>query len=158
MGSPSLHPLHALVGPVTFAQDEQGGDWVLYSDGASRGNPGRASIGAALYRIDDGRMIPAGEVSEAIGHATNNVAEYKALIEGLKLAQQREPDRLTVRADSQLLIRQLEGRYRVRNPALQPLFLEAKRLLATMPHRLEHVPREENVAADALANAALDRA
>jgi len=97
-----------------------------------------------------------GEVSDSIGHATNNVAEYRALIEGLKLAQDHQPDRVTVRADSQLLIRQLEGRYRVKNPALQELFREAKQLLSSFPHRLEHVPREENTVADALANAALD--
>jgi ribonuclease HI len=141
---------------VTSSSSQSGGEWILYSDGASRGNPGRAAIGAALYRVQDGRQKLAGQVSEAIGQATNNVAEYQALIEGLKLAQEHNPDRLTVRADSQLLIRQLEGRYRVKNAALQPLYLEAKRLLAKMPHRLEHVPREENFVADALANAALD--
>lgn len=142
---------------MTSGPNRSGGEWILYSDGASRGNPGRAAIGAALYRLEGGRLALAGQVSEAIGHATNNVAEYKALIEGLKLAQQHQPDRLTVRADSQLLIRQLEGRYRVKNAALQPLYLEVRRLLSTVPHRLEHVPREENVVADALANAALDR-
>lgn len=141
---------------MTSASNQTGGEWVVYSDGASRGNPGRAAIGAALYRLDDGRLELVGRVSEAIGHATNNVAEYKALVEGLKLALDHLPDRLTVRADSQLLIRQLEGRYRVKNAALQPLYLEAKRLLSKMPHRLEHVPREENAVADAFANAALD--
>ena len=141
---------------MTSGSSQSGGEWILYSDGASRGNPGRAAIGAALYRVQDGRQKLEGQVSEAIGHATNNVAEYQALIEGLKLAQKHSPDRLTVRADSQLLIRQLEGRYRVKNAALQPLYLEAKRLLSKMPHRLEHVPREENFVADALANAALD--
>ena len=135
---------------------QTGGDWVLYSDGASRGNPGRAAIGAALYRVVGDRLELVGSVSEAIGHATNNVAEYKALVEGLKLALDHRPERLTVRADSQLLIRQLEGRYRVKNAVLQPLYLEAKRLLAEMPHRLEHVPRDENAVADAFANDALD--
>jgi len=152
-----MPPLHAPSGSVTSGPNRSGGEWILYSDGASRGNPGRAAIGAALYRLEGGRLALAGQVSEAIGHATNNVAEYKALIEGLKLAQQHQPDRLTVRTDSQLLIRQLEGRYRVKNAALQPLYLEVRRLLSTVPHRLEHVPREENVVADALANAALDR-
>ena len=135
---------------------QDGGEWVLYSDGASRGNPGRAAIGAALYRIERGRPLLVGQVSESIGYATNNVAEYRALIEGLKLAQNYQPERLIVRADSQLLIRQLEGRYRVKNPALQELFREAEKLLSTFRHRLEHVPREENTVADALANAALD--
>ena len=141
---------------MTSESAQSGGEWVVYSDGASRGNPGRAAIGAALYRLEDGRLVLVGKVSQVIGHATNNVAEYKALVEGLKLALGHRPDRLTVRADSQLLIRQLEGRYRVKNTALQPLYLEAKRLLSKMPHRLEHVPREENEVADAFANAALD--
>ena len=141
---------------MTSDSAQAGGDWVVYSDGASRGNPGRAAIGAALYHLDRGRLELVGKVSEAIGHATNNVAEYRALVEGLKLALEHRPDRLTVRADSQLLIRQLEGRYRVKNAALQPLYLEAKRLLSKVPHRLEHVPREENSVADAFANAALD--
>lgn len=151
-----MHSLHAHPGPVTSRGDRTGGHWVLYSDGASRGNPGRAAIGAALYRLEDGRASLVAQVSESIGLATNNVAEYKALIEGLKLAQRHAPDRLTVRADSQLLIRQLEGRYRVKNPALQALHRQASGLLEKIPHKLEHIPREQNVVADALANAALD--
>ena len=151
-----MHSLHAHPGPVNPRGDRTGGHWVVYSDGASRGNPGRAAIGAALYRLEDGRASLIDQVSESIGQATNNVAEYKALIEGLKLAERHRPDRLTVRADSQLLIRQLEGRYRVKNPGLQTLHLEAKRLLEKVPHKLEHIPREQNAVADALANAALD--
>lgn len=135
------------------------GTYVLYTDGASRGNPGRAAIGAALYLLDDdGRLKLVKEVSEDIGHATNNVAEYRATIAGLEAASLYNPDRLVLRADSQLLIRQLEGRYRVKNPALQQLYMEARRLLRSVPeYQLEHVPREENSVADALANAALDR-
>lgn len=151
-----MHSLHAHPRPVTSRRDRTGGQWVLYSDGASRGNPGRAAIGAALYRLEEGRPSLVGQVSESIGQATNNVAEYRALIEGLKMAHRHHPDRLTVRADSQLLIRQLEGRYRVKNPGLQGLHLEASRLLEKIPHELEHIPREQNVVADALANAALD--
>ena len=109
-----------------------------------------------MYRLEDGRASLVAQVSESIGPATNNVAEYKALIEGLKLAERHGPDHLTVRADSQLLIRQLEGRYRVKNPALQALHSEASGLLEKIPHKLEHIPREQNVVADALANAALD--
>ena len=141
---------------MTSRGDRTGGHWFVYSDGASRGNPGRAAIGAALYRLDDGRALLVDQVSELIGQATNNVAEYKALIEGVKLAERHRPDLLTVRADSQLLIRQLEGRYRVKNPGLQALHLEARRLLEKIPHKLEHIPREQNAVADALANAALD--
>jgi ribonuclease HI len=134
-----------------------GGDWILYSDGASRGNPGPAGIGAALYRVEHGKEELKVRVSEAIGYATNNVAEYRALIAGLRRALEQEPRTLTVRCDSQLLIRQLEGRYRVRNPGLQPLHREATSILSGIRHRLEHVRREENSVADALANAALDR-
>jgi ribonuclease HI len=135
-----------------------GGRFVLYTDGASRGNPGLAAIGAALYRIDDTELVLVGQVSDVIGEATNNVAEYEAVIAGLTAALSFEPDELLLRADSQLLIRQLEGRYRVKNPTLQELFTKARKLLRAMPsYRLEHVPREENVVADALANAALDR-
>lgn len=135
-----------------------GGRFVIYTDGASRGNPGVAAIGAAVYRVDDGKLVMVGQVSEAIGRATNNVAEYKAVIAGLTAALTFEPDELLLRADSQLLIRQLEGRYRVKNPTLQELFTKARKLLRAVPsYRLEHVPREENVVADALANAALDR-
>ncbi|HUO47146.1 MAG TPA: ribonuclease HI family protein [Acidimicrobiia bacterium] len=134
------------------------GTYILYTDGASRGNPGRAAIGAVLYRVDDGERTLVDQVSDDIGYATNNVAEYKAVVAGLEAASSHQPDRLLLRADSQLLIRQLEGRYRVKNPALQELFLQAKKLLRTIPeYVLEHVPREENVVADALANAALDR-
>jgi len=134
-----------------------GGRFLLYTDGASRGNPGPAAIGAALYRMDNGKRVLVDQVSDAIGIATNNVAEYKAVIAGLKTAMAFEPDELVLRADSQLLIRQLEGRYRVKNPTLQDLFSKAKTLLRALPsYRLEHVPREENVVADALANAALD--
>jgi len=134
------------------------GTWVLYTDGASRGNPGPASIGAVLYRWVEGEpLIEVDRVSEAIGHATNNVAEYKAVIAGLSMALAHEPELLWLRADSQLLIRQLEGRYRVKSPALQALYQEARAHLRKIPHRLEHVPREENAVADLLANLALDR-
>jgi ribonuclease HI len=133
------------------------GTWLLYTDGASRGNPGLAGIGAVLYRQVGGRLEEVDSVSETIGHATNNVAEYKAMLAGLRMAVPRDPALLIIRADSELLIKQLKGVYRVRNEKLQPLYLEAKRLLRALPSRLEHVPREMNVRADELANQALDR-
>jgi ribonuclease HI len=117
-----------------------------------------AAIGAALYRVDDHKLVLVGQVSESIGTATNNVAEYEAVIAGLTAALPFVPDEVILRADSQLLIRQLEGRYRVKNPKLQELFTKARKLLRALPsYRLEHVPREENTVADALANAALDK-
>jgi ribonuclease HI len=133
------------------------GTWVLYSDGASRGNPGRASIGAVLYSwIEGEQLVEVETVSEAIGTATNNVAEYRALLAGLGLARAHQPDFLWVRADSQLLIRQLQGRYKVTNPALKELHRAAREILAGIPHQVQHVPREENTVADELANLALD--
>ncbi|HEX5721409.1 MAG TPA: ribonuclease HI family protein, partial [Acidimicrobiia bacterium] len=90
------------------------GIWVLYTDGASRGNPGPAAIGAVLYSWVEGEpLIEVETISEAIGVATNNVAEYQAVVAGLRMAKRHDPDQLWVRADSQLLIRQLEGRWRV---------------------------------------------
>jgi ribonuclease HI len=130
---------------------------VLYTDGASRGNPGRAAIGAVLYSWAEGQpLVEVDSVSEAIGVATNNVAEYRAMLAGLEMARRRHPDLLWVRADSQLLIRQLEGRWRVRNAVLADLHRRARGLLDDMPHKLQYVPREQNTVADMLANRALD--
>lgn len=129
---------------------------VVYTDGAARGNPGPASIGAAIYEwgIDD----PLLEVSEAIGRATNNVAEYRAVIAGLELLQQVGAKQVTVRADSQLLVNQLNGSFRVKAANLKPLFRRVKELAGGFDRiEFEHVRREHNTVADALANAALDR-
>ncbi len=134
-----------------------GDTYVLYTDGASRGNPGRAAIGAVLYR-DDGTLHEVGRVSEAIGIETNNVAEYRAVVAGLEMVLEHDPAALVLRADSQLLVRQLEGRYRVKAPHLLPLYERVRTLLAAIPSvRIEHVRRELNTVADGLANRALDR-
>lgn len=128
---------------------------MLHTDGASRGNPGPAAIGVVI-RTPDGRLVA--EVSEAIGVATNNVAEYTALVRGLERARALGARRVRVRADSELLVRQLAGTYAVRNEGLRPLFEEARRLLASFEAaEVRHVPREENREADRLANAALER-
>ena len=96
-------------------------------------------------------------MSECIGVATNNVAEYRALLAGLDAAARFPARRLVVRADSQLLVEQLKGRYKVKHPNLQPLAAEARRKLAAWASvELRHVPRAENHAADALVNQALD--
>ncbi|MFQ5948283.1 MAG: ribonuclease HI family protein, partial [Acidimicrobiia bacterium] len=132
--------------------------FVLYCDGASRGNPGPAGIGAVQYKEGpDGRRTVA-EVSEPIGTATNNVAEYRALMAGLEVARRLAVEELVVRVDSLLLVRQLVGEYRVKAPGLKPLYRDAVGLLNGFRQvRIEHVHREENAEADALANAALDR-
>lgn len=131
----------------------------IFCDGGSRGNPGPAAVGAVILDATSEPPEPVGAVSETIGVATNNVAEYTALIRALEVAAPFGADRVEVRADSQLLIRQLEGRYRVKHPSLLPLYQQVRRLLAAYSEvDLLHVRREENTEADALVNAALDAA
>jgi ribonuclease HI len=128
-------------------------------DGGSRGNPGPAAIGAVVLdaTVDPPRVLDS--ISECIGTATNNVAEYRAVIAALRAARAYSPRLIRVRADSQLVIRQLEGRYKVKNEGLRPLYEEARLLLQEFDEvDLEHVRRERNVDADALVNAALDAA
>ncbi len=130
---------------------------VIYCDGGSRGNPGPAAIGAVLLdgSVDPPRRLAT--VSERIGVATNNVAEYRALIAGLEAARGYGARAVRVRADSELVVRQLEGRYKVKNAGLRPLFDEARALLREyLEVDLAHVRREHNADADALVNAALD--
>lgn len=128
--------------------------FIVYADGASRGNPGRSAIGAS---VRDGSGQELGTVSETIGIATNNQAEYRAAIEGVRLARKLGATGLELRMDSELVVRQLIGRYRVKNAALQPLFATlVQELEAVGPYTVAHVPRAQNARADALANAALD--
>ena len=127
---------------------------ILYTDGASRGNPGESSAGAILYDAQ-GEVLC--EIAEYLGKGTNNQAEYKAFILGLQKAQKMKIHDLTVRMDSELIVRQLQGRYKVKNEGLLSLFLEAKKLMLCFRSlKVEHVPREENQEADRLANEALD--
>ena len=129
--------------------------YVLHCDGASRGNPGRASIGFVLSD-PEGREV---EVHAAVlGDAiTNNVAEYTALVRGLDAALAHGVRWLVVRLDSELVVRQVRGEYRVRHAGLQPLHAAVRARAARFERfRIEHVPRAANKRADALANAALD--
>lgn len=129
---------------------------VLHSDGAARGNPGPAAIGAVLFA--PGRLEPVAVVSEAIGRATNNEAEYRALIAGLQAALDTGVTHLVVRLDSELLVHQATGRYRVKAVGLKPLHQQVRTLMGRFAAiDFEHVPRERNTVADDLANAALDR-
>jgi len=131
----------------------------IFCDGGSRGNPGPAGVGAVVLDASAEPPRLLASVSETIGIATNNVAEYTALIRGLETAADFGADRIEVRADSQLLIRQLEGRYRVKHAGLVPLHRRAQELLRGYREvDLQHVRREENTEADALVNAALDAA
>ena len=130
---------------------------VVFSDGGSRGNPGPAAIGAVV--LDPASEPPRrlATVSECIGEATSNVAEYRALIAGLRAAEPFGARVVHVRADSKLVIEQLSGRWKVKQDHLRPLVRDARALLARYDVvDLQHVPREDNVDADALVNAALD--
>ncbi len=124
-------------------------------DGACRGNPGRAAIGATL-KDEQGRLVAS--VSRAIGRATNNQAEYRALIAALEKAAELGAQRVDVYLDTELVVRQLQGKYRVKNEALRPLCLRAAELLGKFAaFTITAVPRAENAEADRLANQALDR-
>lgn len=129
--------------------------WTIYADGASRGNPGPSAIGVVILAEDSS---PIHRVSRRIGHGTNNEAEYRAAIAGLEAALALGATRATLRMDSELVVRQLLGRYRVRNPRLRPLWGRLEELRRRFHClRVERVPRAENRLADALANQALDR-
>ncbi len=126
----------------------------LYTDGACRGNPGLGGAGAVLTD-QDGRTLASSK--KFIGHCTNNIAEYRALILGLNMALDQKIAELSIRLDSELLVRQIEGTYRVKNPSLQPLMTEIRSLLDRFDDwQVRHVPRSENAIADQLANEAID--
>jgi ribonuclease HI len=126
----------------------------LYTDGAARGNPGPAGLGMVI-EDDQGMRLWGGH--RYVGSATNNRAEYLALIDGLQKAAEWRPDRLEVFMDSQLVVEQVSGRYKVRNADLQTLHRQAQTLLQGFPAAsVRYVPRERNKSADALANRAID--
>ncbi len=128
------------------------GRWVVYADGASRGNPGPASVGAVVCD-DSGRELHT--VSRRIGRATNNEAEYRAAIAGLEAALALGARDVELRLDSELVVRQLDSRYKVRNPSLRRLFGRIKDLQWRFASfQVRHVRREANRRADALANEA----
>ncbi|MBA3738336.1 MAG: ribonuclease HI family protein [Actinobacteria bacterium] len=128
---------------------------IVACDGASRGNPGPAGIGVEITN-EDGEVLA--EIAQGIGETTNNVAEYTAVIDGLARAAELGARTVTLRSDSLLLINQLTGRYRVKAPHLQPLHRRARSIAAGFDRvSFEHVPREENVEADHLANEGVDR-
>jgi ribonuclease HI len=126
---------------------------ILFFDGACRGNPGPMAIGALL--LENGKKVR--ELSKKIGRGTNNIAEWSALIEGLKLALSHGCRELEVRGDSQLIIRQISGQYRVKSENLIPLFNEARKLCGNFEKlSFKWVQREENFYTDSLSNRALD--
>jgi len=127
----------------------------LFADGGSRGNPGPAASAAVL--LDErGDLIE--EVGSYLGVATNNVAEWTALVLGLEAAARRGVRRLAVRMDSELVVKQLRGEYRVKHAALQPLHRRASGMLAAFESvDVRHVPRKQNALADRLVNRVLDQ-
>jgi ribonuclease HI len=130
-------------------------DATLFADGGSRGNPGPAASGAVL-------LDPGGELVEEIGAylgvATNNVAEWTALVLGLEAAAKRGIRRLAVRLDSELVVKQLSGEYRVKHAGLQPYYRRARQLIRGFTEvDVRHIPRKENALADRLVNRVLDQ-
>ncbi len=126
-----------------------------HTDGASRGNPGESGIGVVL-RNEAGQVLQS--ISAYIGSTTNNVAEYTALIECLKKALKANCTKLIVNSDSELIVRQVQGRYRVRDANLKKYYETVRRHLASAPFKFEirYVPREQNRDADLLANSGID--
>lgn len=128
--------------------------YILYTDGAARGNPGPAGAGAFIC-TEDGKVVA--EIAEYLGETTNNVAEYQGLIVGLKKLVELGAQSVEVRADSELMVKQMKGEYRVKHPNLIPLHKEVLGLLKSIPmFTIKHVRREFNKDADRLSNQAID--
>jgi ribonuclease HI len=138
------------------ASASSSGEWVTaYCDGGSRGNPGPAGYGVFVAGPGGQNLA---ELSEFLGKTTNNVAEYRGLLAALAWALDQGRPRLRVVADSELMVKQIQGRYKVASPDLRPLYEEAKRRIARLDgFRIEHVLRGKNREADRLANAAMDQ-
>ena len=126
----------------------------IYTDGASRGNPGKAGAGFVIFNEQNDEIATG---SKYLGQCTNNVAEYQALIFGLKEAGKIGNRQISIFLDSQLIVRQIQGKYKVKNVGLKPLFAEVRRLLAQFDSfQVSHVPRNLNKRADELANQGID--
>lgn len=124
----------------------------VYIDGASKGNPGEASIGVVIY----GDKTPLKKFGAKIGNATNNIAEYIALIAGLIECLRYKPEKINIKSDSQLLVRQMDGTYKVKDSYLQKLQFIANRLLSLYKSvSFSYIPREENKEADKIAQSSL---
>jgi len=140
--------------PSLFAESDDRST-VAYIDGGSRGNPGPAGYGVRIEQVD-GTIV---ELNEPLGAATNNVAEYHGLLAALAWAVRHGVDRLHVRSDSLLLVKQMRGEYRVKHVGLLPLWEEARSLAHQIREvQFEYVSREFNKDADRLANEAMDKA
>ena len=128
---------------------------VVEADGGSRGNPGPAAGGAVVIDPQTGEVLA--ELGVWVGTASNNVAEYRGMIEGVRTAIALDPTaELTVRLDSKLVVEQMTGRWKIKHPAMAELAAEAREVLTGTPVRFEWIPREKNTRADACANQAMD--
>jgi len=129
---------------------------VVEADGASRGNPGAAAGGAVVLDPETGQVVARAGV--LCGHASNNVAEYRGMIEGLDIALAMTPEgSVHVRMDSKLVVEQMSGRWKIKHPDMQDLSRAARELIGSRSVTFEWIPREDNARADAAANVALDR-
>ena len=133
-------------------------DWpsavLIYTDGASRGNPGSSSIGIVVYD-EQGKTLY--EEATLLGVQTNNYAEYSAVLKALKLSCKNKVQSLVLKSDSQLLVNQLSGKYKVRSPNIRSLYQACAKYALKIPAvQFQHIPREQNTKADAMANLILD--
>ena len=128
-------------------------EYTIFTDGASRNNPGEA--GAGIFILQDGKPIE--KIARYLGRTTNNIAEYTAAIIGFEHCLERGATKVRLFADSELLVKQLNGQYKVKNEGLKPLHARAKELIAKIGSvEVQYIPREKNKEADALANKAID--
>ncbi len=148
---------HLRAHPVYFLKDNLSTSKVtIFTDGAARGNPGPAAIGAVI-RDETGNVL--GTVSRCLGTTTNNQAEYRAIVAALETAINLGAKQVQLYSDSKLVVEQICGRYKIKNTALRPLYQEIVKLVGPLESfKITYIPREKNTAADALANKALDNA
>lgn len=138
----------------TRAKKSEGLSLVAYADGGSRGNPGKAACAAVISDTEGAELL---RRNRLLGKTTNNVAEYEGVILALALCRELSARHVTLRLDSELVVRQVDGTYKVKHPELQRLHRAVRELVETFETvEIEHVPREKNKVADALVNAALD--
>jgi len=127
---------------------------VIHSDGASQGNPGLAAIGVTI-KDEQGKLIA--RISQRIGRTTNNQAEYRAIIAALEEATKLGARQVELNSDSELVVRQIKGEYRVRKATLKPLYQQVKQLQSCLESfTINHIPRQQNIEADRLANKAFE--
>jgi ribonuclease HI len=146
---------HVWENPVYFLKERLNvNKAVIYTDGAARGNPGPASIGAVI-KDETGRVVA--RISRRIGTTTNNQAEYRAVITALEKAVSLGVQHVILKSDSELVVKQINGRYKIKNAALRPLYQEVVGLTGSLESiTVSYIPRAQNAEADALANKALD--